>query len=158
MSYKPLLAEAKKELKMADYITYVTYPVIKDKQLFRSILEHLTKTSKLLIRAYLEYEMYKKKIKSVPTDDRLALSIFLERYSYLFNLDNEEKKYLSELLTMEGVIKSQKSNDFERGNKFFMISPTYKILGINIKNIKKYIKTLKRLNESMEKRMGELCV
>ena len=158
MAHGVLLARAKQELKMADHITYVTYPIIKDKRLFRSILEHLTNNSHLIIKAYLEYECYLKNLTSVPGDDRFALGLFLEKYSSLFGLSAEEKRLLSELFTMKNVIKSAKSSDFERGDKFFMISPTYKILGIEIRSIKNYLNTLKKLNDSIEKKISGASV
>jgi len=153
MEYGKSLLTALRELEIADHLFNVSYPVLKDKRIFRSTISHMVRNSVMLVRAVLEHQCRSKKIQLVPSDNSYALDIFLEKYSILFEINDETKNTMKELLFIDKLIKSEKSSDFQREDRYYILAGDYTVYGLEPKTIKKYIDLLKELNKRVKNKI-----
>lgn len=154
MDFEKVLSAALKELEIADHLLNVSYPILKDKKIFRSAVRHMVTNSRLIIRAILNSEYENKRIQIVPSDDDYALEIFIENYSSKFEMNDELKKALKELSFVDKLIKDEKSSDFQRDDRYYIMSGEYKVFGLEPKTIKKYLDLLKEFNLKIKKDMA----
>jgi len=136
--FNNLVIDANKALKLADNMTYVTYPLLKDKKLLMPILENINKSITLSISAFIRYDLLYKRINSTPEKFNEKLNLFYNtsfvRYSF-----NEED--LSFIKSLNNLIKKHKESPIEiiRGEKFIICSEDYRTEIITLDLIKKMI-------------------
>jgi hypothetical protein len=114
------LAEAERIIKAVDHMTYVTFPLIKEKKLLIKILEEINKAVVNCVSSMLQYEYLHKRIK-LSQDARLNLLAFTEKSYKNFNITPEEVKQVVNLLEL---IEKRKKSQFEfmKGERVILLS------------------------------------
>ena len=143
------LSSAKKELKLADHMLYVTLPLIADERLFISIIDHLFKSAVGVIGKYLEREVSYKRLEVVPKDAKSQIELFKRMYLPKLGLDRKTGEMFDSLLSAKNARSNVQSN-FARKDKFVIISRDYRIHTIDKDSIKKYISLQKKLISRIE--------
>ncbi|MEM4703054.1 MAG: hypothetical protein QXP53_01030 [Candidatus Pacearchaeota archaeon] len=119
------LEQAENFLRIADHLAYVTYPLMKDGNLLKKILENLEASLKNILEIQEKNKME-------------------EEIQKLKNIDEEYKNLLSRLTEM---FEKRESSSFEflRRNKLVFMDNDLKLSEINLEELKKYIQILKKI-------------
>jgi len=137
------LKKAIKNIQIADHITYVTYPLMKDKRLLLKALDNIYNSILYTINSILQHDYLWKKIQ-LYQDPKSNFQIFKEKCSPRFKITEQEIKQILEILST--VKKHKKSPlEFQRKEKVVIMSENLKTKIIDIETIKNYLATTKYL-------------
>lgn len=141
--YNTHLANAIKNIKVADHIIYITYPIIKDKRLLLKSLDSTYDAAISIISAILQYEYVWKRI-SLSDDSRENFQTFTNKCAKNYNITEQEIQQIKELITtVENHKKS--SMEFPRREKIVIMSDSLKTQIIDSEKIRNYLKISKIL-------------
>ncbi len=141
--YLESLANAIKNLKIADHMIYVTYPVIKDKRLVLKALDNLYESLIGIINSILQYDYLNKRI-NLSKDSKENFQIFQEKSAKRFNISESELNELSAILSI--IERHRKSPmEFTRREKIVIMSDNLTTASIDSDKIKLYLRFAKRL-------------
>ncbi|MEM0465862.1 MAG: hypothetical protein QXW97_04160 [Candidatus Pacearchaeota archaeon] len=133
--------KAVRSLQLADHITYVTYPLLKEKKLLLKILDEIYESVIYSIYAILYFNFYKNKSK-IPLNNN-KLKEFFKKKS--FNLLNDTQlNRIKEIINIYNKHKLS-SVEFIIKNKVVIMNDDLKIYVLDIKKIKEYLLTAKEL-------------
>jgi hypothetical protein len=146
------LQKAIKNIRIADHMIYVTYPVIKDKRLLLKALDGVYDSIVCIINAILQYDFLYKRI-SLTNDPKQNFDIFLNKCAKRYNLSEDEVNDIIELLTLiENHKKS--SMEFLRKDKIVIMSESLKTTVVDSERLKKYLNLSKNLVNKAKFSMG----
>ncbi|MCW1296381.1 MAG: hypothetical protein OH319_01735 [Candidatus Parvarchaeota archaeon] len=148
MEHLNILERARSEMKIADHMMYVTVPLLSEKMLMSSVIEHMYKAMVNSMLALLEYERYYKKIFSLPSDDKLVVDLFFERHG-----DELEKAQIAkDLKEFFGLYQTMKKSQIElkKDNELVIISDTFESIRIDEAKLKSYCEAMKKLLKIVE--------
>ncbi len=132
------LEKAQSHLKIADHMTYVTFPLLNNNRLLIKILIEISKAVESTIKSLLYYLAYQKQIKLYKTPEKN-----LETFKSISPLTTEQTLQILHILHLEKKHKESKL-EFVKNNKFvIMINDKYETLTLDL--IKKYLNTTKIL-------------
>ncbi len=150
MGYKEIFSEAKKELGLADHIFMVALPLVKDKNVFLSVLEHLNKSVNLAMRAYIKRQRELKKIRILPESEDLSRRLFLEEFTKSLGITTSERHIINELnLLVKAHRKSQA--EIKRGEDYIIFLPNFETVTVNESNIKRYLSIARNFINKIER-------
>jgi len=138
------LERAKKELKLADHMVYVTMPLVGDGKLFISVIDHLFMSITESIGKFLEREKNYKRLELLPQDMKERVELFKRRYAAKLGLDGKTIEMLDHIVAASGA-RSNSQSQFVRNDKFVIISRDYRVHAIDKVAIKRYISLQKEL-------------
>lgn len=150
-----LVEKANKSLRLADHLTYVTYPLLKDVKLVVTITENLYNAHVYAMDAFLKYEMLYKRIQRVPEDFDSRFDIFKTKIAKRYNIDREHILLMDDL---RKIIDYRRKSpiEFIRKEKIVICSDNYKMRTLNYDKAKEYINKSKpfftRLNRVLRKK------
>ena len=81
-----MFQKSRRELSIADHMSAVALPMVKDKKVFLTVLKHIKKSMYLMSRAYLLKQKKIRVIGVVPENEELCFQMFLEKFSSKFNI------------------------------------------------------------------------
>lgn len=142
-----LLEEAKKSLKMADHMIYITYPLLKENRLLIKILEQLYLVMLNVVKAVLQHEYYYKRIE-LQSNAEANFSIFTsiaKRYS----ITTEQVQNIKNVLMLTEKHK-RSPVEFVRKDKFVILSDNNSIETITAEMIKHFINDAKDILRKTE--------
>ena len=96
--YFQSLEEATRALQIADHMTYITFPLVKEKRLLLKVLSELSSSLLSTINAVLQYEYTWKRIQ-LYSDPKSNFETF-KRISSKYQISPEQFKVLTEILTL----------------------------------------------------------
>ncbi len=145
------LQEASKIIFTADHMLYVTFPLIKDKQLLLKILLDTKIAISKCINSILQYEYLYKRIK-LYNNPKTNFKTFEEKCAKKYNITEQEIKLILELFNiMEEHKKS--SMEFMKNGKIIILSQSLQQKTITIEKIKEFLtlakKILKKIKETI---------
>lgn len=142
-----LLNKAEKALRTADHMIYITYPLIKENKLLKSILEQIKNITEDIATAVLYYEWSFKRISQpdqisiVSSEHNKNIELF-QKCSKRYDITDQEIKQLKELLNM--LIKYKKSTiEFTRKDKLVLMSNNSRTESISLEQLKTHLNFLK---------------
>lgn len=137
------LNKAIKNIRIADHMLYVTYPVIKDKRLLLKSLDEVYDALVLIINSILQYD-YLKRMITLTNNPQQNLEIFITKCARRYNLTPEE---LSEITNLITLMESHKKSpmEFARRDKVIILSDSLKTTTIDSEKLKKYLSLAKNL-------------
>jgi hypothetical protein len=146
------LQKAVKNIRIADHMIYVTYPVIKDKRLLLKSLDEVYDSIVCVINAILQYDFLYRRIR-LTNDPKENFDIFINKCAKRYNLSSEDIKEIIELLTL---IESHKKSpmEFLRRDKIVIMSESLKTTIIDTERLKKYLNLSKNLVNKAKFGMG----
>ncbi|MEM4397587.1 MAG: hypothetical protein QW757_03120 [Candidatus Woesearchaeota archaeon] len=133
--------EALKNIKIADHILNVTYPLVKDPKLLKVVLNKIYNALYNAIAMLLYYERYHKRI-----------SVFIENYDSMIESSKEiflkykiSKGYIGFLHEIKELIDIQKKSEIEfvRKENYVFASKNYELNSLSINQIKDYMQKAK---------------
>jgi hypothetical protein len=151
--FRENLENAVKSLRIADHMTYVTFPLVNEKRLLIKIFDEICKSVINSINAILNYESLYKRIRLYP-DNEDNLQTFLEKCSKNYNLTNEQIKKIREILMLNKKHK-QSAMEFVKSEKVVIMSDNLQIQTLDITLIKRYLLTAKELVMKANIRMNK---
>ena len=136
-AFKNLVLEANKHLRLADHMTYVTYPMLKDTKILISILDNLKKALNKALDAYLYYERLYKRISFFPEDFNTKIDIFQRSAAIRYDL----RQYPELIKEINFIIKKHKEApvEFAKGDKLIICNGDYQMKVLQITDVKNYL-------------------
>ncbi len=141
--------KARKNLQTADYMAFMTYPLVKDSRILLAVTENLFLALTNSMAAILHHDRLFKKIPPFQDTYESKYGLFKEKSIRMHNLSKDYLALMEEV--KEIIIQHKKSPiEFTRRDAFIICSDDYRIKVINIEKIKEYISKTKRFVEDME--------
>lgn len=149
-----LLDKAEKSLRTADHMIYITYPLIKDNRILKSVLEQLYQIADSIVLAVLHYEAAYKRISSLasmPLTCNCHNWLLFVKSTPRFNVTGQELEKLKELL--EIVEKHHSSSvEFTRKDRLvFMNNSRTESIGLD--QMKTYLNSLKTVLRKVKEKI-----
>lgn len=143
--YLENLEKAIKDIKVADHMIYVTYPVIKDKRLLLKALEQVYSSVISTINAILQYDYLWKKIE-LSREATTNFETFLDKSAKNYDISQEE---IAEIIELLSLVESHKKSplEFLRKDKIVIMSDNLKTNTLDPDGLKKYLNLSKKLIE-----------
>ncbi|MEX0920709.1 MAG: hypothetical protein WDZ62_00385 [Candidatus Pacearchaeota archaeon] len=147
------IAKAEKTIMAADHMTYVTFPLIKDKRLLLKVIQEIKNAITLCINSILQYEYFQKRI-NLYKDPTSNFRTFVKKCAPRYNISNEEIETIMELFD---IVKKHKESPFEfaKDNKIIILSNSLKPKTLGLENVKEFLilakNILKKAKNSYEK-------
>jgi len=134
--------KAVQNLKIADHMLCVTYPLVKDNKLLMSITENIFLSLTNAMASVLYFERYFKRIQPFHETFESKFNIFSNDIASRYNID---KKYLKCIRAIKEVLVAHRDSkiEFSRGNRFVICEDNYKMRTIGIEELKEFIKVTK---------------
>jgi len=130
------LEKAKKSLEIADHLTYMTFPIVKENRLLLKVLDELYLSIINAINAILQYEYLYKRVQ-IYQDAKENFRSF-QRIAVRYNINQEQLNKIIEILNL--AEKHKKSPfEFSKDGKIVIMSDNLRIETINIDKIKGFI-------------------
>ncbi|MEK6936689.1 MAG: hypothetical protein AABW58_01305 [Nanoarchaeota archaeon] len=143
--FETQLEEAKKALKIADHLAYITYPLIMDNKLMLLIVENLYNSIIKTIDSMLNYDKYYKRIPSVPENPEEKIIVFKNELCRRYNINTE---IIFMIKDIKAIAESRKTSDMElfRKKELVIITEDFsRAKTLSLKKVKDYINATKIL-------------
>ena len=147
------MLEAEKNIQIADHMTYVTFPLIKDKRLLLKILQEIKNAVVHCISSILQYDYLYKKI-DLYKDSKENFRVFIEKCASNYEITKEELGLITELFD---VVEKHRQSPFEfvKGDKLVILSNGLKPRTLSIEKTKEFLilgkSILKKTRENFRK-------
>ena len=145
--YAESLAQAQKALQIADHMTYITFPLVKEKRLLLKVLTELGSSILSAINSILQFEYTWKRIQ-LYSDARANFETF-KRVSQRYSISPEQLKILTEILSLS---ERHKKSPFEfvKNDKIVIMSEGLAPSYLTLEKIKLYLLETKNLVRKAE--------
>ena len=142
--FRELREQAKQNIKVADHMITMSYPMFKDPKILVSAIKTLTKASENAISSILEYEKLFKRVPVYHDSFDVKISIFKQKVVPMYGLSKNHERLLKTLVDLSDAHK-ESAVEFPRKDKFVMCSDTYEMRTITVSDLKALIKDAKAL-------------
>lgn len=148
------LETAARTIKTADHMTYITFPLLKDKRLLIKILSEIYLAMLNIVNAVLQYEYYYKRI-VLYKDARMNFNTFVEKCSSRYSISQEDVRRILDIFT---IIEKHKQSpmEFVRREKLVIMSDNMQTESISIERLKEYLiltkEILRKVNEVISRK------
>ncbi|MBU3906829.1 MAG: hypothetical protein KKA64_01120 [Nanoarchaeota archaeon] len=134
--YFESLKQARKAMQIADHMTYITFPLVKEKRLLLKVLSELGSSVLSTINAILQYEYTWKRIQ-LYSDARANFDTF-KRVSARYKINAEQLMKLTEIIRLA---ERHKKSPFEfiKNDKIVIMSDGMQTDTITLEKIKGFI-------------------
>jgi len=141
--------KAKKNLKIADHMLTVTFPLVKDSKLLLAVIENLFLSYTNAIASILYYERLFKRIPPFQNNFKSKFNMFKEKIIRKHNID---KDYLKEIEDIRDIILEHKKSpvEFRKKDRFVICSESYRIKSVKVDDIKAYLNKAKVFIQVMD--------
>mgnify|MGYP001557848375 CR=1 FL=1 len=137
------LQKAVHNMRIADHMIYVTYPVIKDKRLLLKGLDQVYDSIIFTINSILQFDSINKRI-TLSSTAYENFDIFISKCVNRYNITPEEVTTIKELLYLTESHKKSPL-EFTRKEKIVIMSDSLKTIVIDPERLKKYLNLAKSL-------------
>ncbi|MEM3091242.1 MAG: hypothetical protein QXX55_01035 [Candidatus Pacearchaeota archaeon] len=137
------LLEAEKNIKNADHMIYVTFPLIKDKRILLKILEEIKNGVLYCITSILQHDFVYKKI-NLYKNAKENFNVFVQKSAQNYDITKDEIRMIRELLDL---MEKHKQSPFEfiKGNKIIILSNGLKPTILTLEKTKEFLMLGKNL-------------
>lgn len=132
-----LIKKANTSFRIADHLTYITFPLIKDVKITITILTNLNHSLNSAMESLLFLERTLKRIQPYEDNFKSKFEIFKKKVAPKYQLN----PYLPLILEIEEIIQHHKKSPlaFAKKDKFIITNHSFQTQIITIEKIKKYI-------------------
>ncbi|MFA5406625.1 MAG: hypothetical protein WC307_04690 [Candidatus Nanoarchaeia archaeon] len=134
------VSSALEELRLADHMLYVTFPLLDDKRVFLNAVNHLGNAIKIVIRDFMRLETDYKRLSFMPSED-LLINEFVSKYATRLGLSTFIEMIKS--VTSFNNVRSRSSIKLKKNEKFIVISPEYSMVVLSIGEAKSFVRQAK---------------
>jgi len=149
--FKEDFKEALKHLRIADHMTYVTFPLLNEKRLLLKIFDEIHNSIASCINSILNYEYYYKRIDLYSTSRDNLDTFFSVAKNY--NISNEHIKKIKEIFEINRKHK-QSAMEFVKKEKFVIMSDSLNVRILDLRTIKEYLLAAKEVLVGVGKKIG----
>lgn len=137
MEQNSLLEEARRLIKTADHMIYVTYPILKENRLLIRILEQLNNAIFNIVNAILKHEYNFKRIK-IYNDVRTNLETLETKCAPRYGIPKENIEGIKHIFRL---IEKHKTSpmEFVRQNKFIIMSDNLETENVTLDKLKFFL-------------------
>jgi len=148
------IEEAKKCIKIADHLAYVTYPLVNDIKIINLITDHIFNSLTNSIDSLLNYERYYKRISNIPSSFENKFIIFKLEVSKRYNIPGDIILLIKDI---KDIIETRKKNNYQflRGNNIILCTDEFRTKTLNLKKVKDYINSTKFLVNKVNTIIGK---
>jgi len=138
-------------IRKADHMAYITYPLIKDKQLIFNALNGIYTSLLGVISAILQYEYFYKRI-SLSQDSRTNMQTFSDKCAFRYGITEQELNMVYEIFKMA---ENHKKSPFEfvKKDKIVIMTDNFHAETMTLEKIKNYILVGKSVLKKAEDRI-----
>lgn len=130
------LEKARKSLEMADHLTYMTFPLVKENRLLLKVLDELYLSVLNTINSILQYEYAYKRIQ-IYKDAKENFRTFMD-LAEKYKISQEQLKNLIEILNL-GEKHKRSPFEFVKNDKIVIMSDNLKTATLNLEKIKRFL-------------------
>jgi len=146
------IVESEKLWNSADYLVYITLPVVKDPKLLVRALENVHKSVVLCVSNILKFEYLYRHIE-LSSDADKNLDIFFKKCAGKFGLSQEACEKIKEIMFL-GKKHKKSGFEFSRSGKIVILDDKLRIHELRVDNMKEFLKTSKKLIEGAKSSFG----
>jgi hypothetical protein len=130
--------KAKRNLKIADHMLFMTYPLVKDNKLLLAILENIFLALTNAMGALLYYERLFKRVPPFHDNFESKMNLFREKCTARYKLSRD---YLLLMREVKELVMEHKRSpmEFARKNSLVICSESYQLRTVSLDQIKKYL-------------------
>ncbi len=141
--------QARRNLKVADHMAFITYPLVKDNKLLLAILENVFLAQTNALGSLLYYERLFKRIPPFHDNFESKINMFRERCIERYKLS---KEYVLMMTEIKNIILEHKRSpvEFSRSEGFVICAENYRFKKISIEQIRSYIEKTKEFLGKVE--------
>lgn len=137
-----LKQQAIREVRLADHMLTMTYPLLKDPKLLLAILENLFLASSHAMSALLSFERAWKRIPAFQDTFESKFHIFKQKVVPRYQIDMKWLRFIAELKeALEDH--RQASTEFSRKGMFVMANEEYRLRTLSVDDLKYYLRLTK---------------
>ncbi len=138
-------------LRKVDHMTYVTYPLLKDKHLIFKMLNEIYTSLLGIINALLQYEYYYKRI-SLSQDSKTNFQIFKDKCAFRYGISEQE---VAKIIEIFNLVEKHKNSPFEfvKKDKIVIMGENLQTATITIEKIKEYLFLSKIILKKVESKV-----
>jgi len=137
------LQEAEKIIKITDHLTYITFPLVKEKKLLLKIVSEIKRAVAYCINSILQYEYMFKRIR-LTNNPKTNMKIFEEKCAQRYDINKKQISLISELFDIvEHHEKSQM--EFVREEKVIILTENSHMKIITSEKTKEFLELSKKL-------------
>lgn len=135
--YEEFREKALKDLKLADHIFTMTYPLVNDPKLLKVVIKNIYNAMKNTIAMLLNYERYYKRIPPFSENYEAMVELCKE----IFSKYKISQNYISFLYQIKEKMELQKKSEVEfvRKEKVVFASKDYDLNTLSVYEIKEYL-------------------
>lgn len=142
--FRELREQAKQNIKVADHMITMSYPMFKDPKILVSAINSLMKAAENSMTSMLEYEKLFKRIPAYHESTEVKFDLFKKKVVPKYDLTKNHIKVIKTLIDLTNAHRNS-SMEFPRRDKFVMCSDTYEMRTIKISDLKSLITDVKLL-------------
>ncbi|RME52393.1 hypothetical protein D6783_04695 [Candidatus Woesearchaeota archaeon] len=148
------LASAKKQLRLADHMLAVTFPLLKETKLLLAVVDNLFRAVDHAVSALLRFERYYKRIPAVPSSFEGRLAVLRLRVGKRVGLESEHLRFIQSL---KSLVEERKKSpvEFARKGKVVICSSTYALRTLSVGELKKHLSSAKGFIKEVERVVEE---
>jgi hypothetical protein len=137
------LQEAEKIIRTTDHLTYITFPLVKEKKLLLKIIAEIKRAVAYCITSILQYEYTFKRIK-LADNPKTNMKIFENKCSGRYNITKNQLSLISELFDI--AKQHEKSPmEFVRKEKVVIMTENSSVRIITLEKTKEFLELSKKL-------------
>ena len=137
------LQEAERLIQIADHMTYITYPLIKEKNILLKILTETKKAVANCINSILQYEYFYKQI-TLYNNPKTNLETFIKKSSKRFQITELEIKQIQELFELAEKHK-QSPMEFTQNEKVIIMTENSETYELSLEKAKLFVSLSKNI-------------
>ncbi len=141
--------EAERIINQINHMTYVTYPIVKDKKLLLKILVETRIAVARLINAILQYDFLFKRIR-ITKNPKENLKTFINKCAPRYNITQEETNEVVELFDIVDMHKNS-TFEFRKDEKLVILNHNSAPKVIVFENIKEFLGVAMKMLENIKK-------
>lgn len=135
--------EAESIIKRLDHMTYITYPIVKDKKLLLKILIETRIAIARMINAILQYEFLFKRIKLYKTPEE-NMKTFINYCAPRYNLSQNDIKLIVNLFDIVNMHKNS-NFEFRKEEKLVILNQNSQPKVIFLEDVKEFVSLSKQM-------------
>ncbi len=138
------LTEGRRQLRVADHLVSITYPLVKDNKLLLTAAESLFAAGKSLMASLLHYEEAFKRIPHFKDDYESMVYWFRSKCMPSYNLSRD---YRVAIDSLKRLFDDHNSSvvEFSRRDSFVICSDSYNVRKVTVTQLKEYVGILRRM-------------
>ena len=149
--YIESLNRALKALQIADHMTYITFPLIKEKRLLLKILDEIYSSLLNAINSILQFEYLYKRIQ-LYRDPKENFRTFIEKCAPRYELTKEQVDMILDIFALEEKHKKSPM-EFIKNNKVVIMSESLNTNYIDLQKIKEFLILSKEIVRKAKERI-----